>query len=556
MGRVIARVISGLLFLGSVGDIAGIAGIGGIGTALAQGGGAEPLSVRVVPWGPSPAVVEAARRGLLANPSVRKVLGNAETRLLSLSIVDAPPSNSALSSPPDRFRAEIFDYTHNRAYLAEGSLGNPADLRVSPTAIQPEPDDKELEKAIAIAAADPQLGPALRKGQLAPYAPMPPLVDGGVPAGTVDRTVAVGLAARDATVSHEIVGVDMIHRKVVRYRSRAPQAARATAASCGVADAGQPTTSRGTAGQAMITISKGSTPIWSFVAIRPSASSGLRASGVELRDVYYRGKKVLARAHAPILNVHYDGDACGPYRDWQWEEGNFVARGFDILPGVRGLTAPPETILENSSDNGNFRGLAYYVDEDSVTLVSEMEAGWYRYVSRWTFDADGTLHPRFGFDGVEDSCICVLHHHNVYWRFDFDVVTPENNQIFTVDNGTPVAQTAEVRQLRAPGRTWLVRNTQSGEAYSIVPGPFDGTADSYAKGDVWLLLAKSGTELDDGVNCTQCGSTAVQLDRFVEPEPLSAASNVVVWYAGHFDHDVNAPVEHNLLGPDLVPVGW
>jgi hypothetical protein len=30
--------------------------------------------------------------------------------------------------------------------------------------------------------------------------------------------------------------------------------------------------------------------------------------------VSYRGQRVLRRAHAPILNVRYDGNACGPFR--------------------------------------------------------------------------------------------------------------------------------------------------------------------------------------------------------------------------------------------------
>jgi hypothetical protein len=34
---------------------------------------------------------------------------------------------------------------------------------------------------------------------------------------------------------------------------------------------------------------------------------------VELRYVDYKGKRVLYRAHVPILNVKYDGNACGPY---------------------------------------------------------------------------------------------------------------------------------------------------------------------------------------------------------------------------------------------------
>ncbi len=547
MERIFRRVITGFLLT--------------LGSALAAAAAkqpAAPLTVRVTAWGPSAEVVEAARRSVLTNPEVAQATGKADVGVVSFEIVDALlpagiPAGPSL--PPDRYRAYLFDYTHNRAYVAEGTFAG-STLKVRETSVQPEPDDKELAKAIEIVKQDPELGPAVRNGQLVPYPPMPPLANGDLPVGAASRTVTVGLSPSNVLVQHEIVGVDMIHRAVVRYPNHAPNGSRASGVTCGVPNANQATTAKGTSGQVSITILQDSAPLWSFLAIRPAASSGTRSSGLELRDVFYRGKKVLARAHVPILNVHYDGDACGPYRDWQWEEGNFVARGRDIIPGVRALTATPETIVDNHADNGNFRGLAYYVNERSVTLVSEMEAGWYRYISQWTFDVDGTIHPRFGFDGVSNSCICSLHHHNAYWRFDFDVVTPENNQVYAVNAGVPQVQTAESRQLRATGRTWKVQNSQSGEAYAIVPGPFDGVADSFAVGDLWVLLAKTGTEIDDGVNCTQCGTAGIKIDSFVGPEALTAASNVVVWYGVHFDHDVNATEEHDLLGPDLVPVGW
>jgi hypothetical protein len=543
MLQVFRSVMSGLLLT-----------LGGALTAAAAGP-ATPLTVRVVPWGPSEAVVETARRSVLENPAVARATGRAEVRMVSFEIVDPPTAaTGGRSLPPDRYRASLFDYTHNRAYVVEGDFKG-SQFTIRESYVQPEPDRDELTRAIKVVSRDPELGPLLRKGLLKARPPMPPLVGGDLPVGAADRTVAVLLNPTSAAARREIVGVDMIRRTVVRYPSRAPEASRVAGVGCGVPNAGQTTTSRGSAGQVTITISRGAQQLWSFVAIRPAASSGTRSSGIELRDVFFKGKKVLARAQAPILNVHYDGDACGPYRDWQWEEGSFVARGRDMLPGVRALTAPPETILDNDSDNGNFRGLAYYANEGSVTLVSEMEAGWYRYISEWIFEADGTIRPRFGFDGVENSCICIVHHHNVYWRFDFDIATAANNQVYAVNGGTPQLLTAEVRQQRTAGRTWKVQNSLSGEAYSIVPGAADGVADSYAKGDFWLLLAKAG-EIDDGVNCTTCSASTIQIDNFVGPETLTASSDVVVWYGAHFDHDVNSEEEHHLLGPDLIPVGW
>ena len=39
-------------------------------------------------------------------------------------------------------------------------------------------------------------------------------------------------------------------------------------------------------------------------------------------------------------------------------------------------------MLDTGSDTGNSLGVAIYVKGQQVVLVSEMEAGWYRYVSR------------------------------------------------------------------------------------------------------------------------------------------------------------------------------
>ena len=543
--------------------------VGGLGLAVATAAGAlaaeAPLEVTVRPWGPSPADAEAARKSVLTSPDVVRYVGKAEVALVSFALVDPPQVAGKPTIPPSRYRAELVDYTRNRAYVVEGALrgGRPT---IKPTTRQPEPDDEERERAMAVVEADPELGAALKSGQLVPYPPMPPLFDGQRPVGEVHRVVTIGLTPQVPAARHEIVGVDMIDDKLVRWPAHAPPASRAVDGSCGSTNANQSTTSRGTAGQISITISKEGDTLWSFLAIRPAASSGTRASGLELRDVFYKGKKVLARAHAPILNVHYDNDACGPYRDWQYQEGMFVAHGRDVpgmttctttsCSGVRAARAAPESIVDDGHDNGNFRGLAYYIDGHSVTLVSEMQAGWYRYISYWTLDSDGSIHPRFGFGGVSNSCICNVHYHNVYWRFDFDLVTAANNQLYQVNGGTPTLQTTEAKQTNAAGRSWQVKNSVSGESYAILPAAGDSPADSYAKGDAWLLVGKGANELDDGVNCTSGCDTSIQLDNFLG-ESFTAASDVVFWYGSHFIHDVAHQEGYGrITGPDLVPIVW
>ena len=219
---------------------------------------------------------------------------------------------------------------------------------------------------------------------------MAPLLNTELPDGTIQRTINIGLIASNNGVDrdahnknqeqlHEIVGINMIDQTLVRFKNRrAPSNSLASDSTCGLPYADQET-AQGIAGQVWVTVKQGSNTLWKFLAVRPAASSGTNGSGIELRYVDYKGKRVLYRAHVPILNVKYSKGPCGPYRDWQNEEGMIQADGSDVgSSGFRLCSAPATTILDTGSDSGNFLGVAIYVKGQEVILVSEMQAGWYR----------------------------------------------------------------------------------------------------------------------------------------------------------------------------------
>ncbi|TMP97121.1 MAG: hypothetical protein E6L09_13870 [Verrucomicrobia bacterium] len=283
----------------------------------------------------------------------------------------------------------------------------------------------------------------------------------------------------------------------------------------------------------------------------------------------YRGKRVLFRAHVPILNVKYNSDACGPYRDWQNEEGMIQANGTDVAPGFRLCPTPAQTILESGSDTGNFLGTAIYVQGQEVVLVSEMEAGWYRYVSEWRLHANGTIRPRFGFSAVSSSCVCNVHHHHAYWRLDFDIRTAGNNRVREFNNPPLVGSSNwhnknyEIRRPRDPARNrkWRVENTATGQGYDIIPGADDGVATTspdwpFPSGDVWIVRYR-GSEIDDGVVAVGPPYEA-GLDTWVNGESIQN-KDVVIWYGAHFTHDVAhepAGSHGHIVGPTLKPVNW
>ena len=159
----------------------------------------------------------------------------------------------------------------------------------------------------------------------------------------------------------------------------------------------------------------GGAELWSFLAIRPSASSGNSSerSGIELRDVKYRGKSVLKRIHTPILNVNYDTELRAFPRLAVSGRAMFQATGTDV-PGTNGGvrdcgTNIATTALESGDDTGNFKGIAFYRETNpaQLVLVSEMNAGWYRYIAEYGFGDDGTIRPRYGYGATDNSCVCL-----------------------------------------------------------------------------------------------------------------------------------------------------
>ncbi len=527
----------------------------------------EELHVKFVPWGPDQATIDRVSHGLIEQPAVQQYLKGTRHQMLSFALIDpeGEVKTGQIPEPPNRYTATFYDYTNNRAIVVNGYFDKPDILEISESGSQPLPSDEEFETAVKVLLEAPEFGAAIRERHPQVYRPMPPLIEEELPDGRIERTIAVGLLPSPDVheLRNEIVGVNMIHQTIKRFEHGAPEGSMARNVICGLPSAGQPTVQQGTAGQLILTVTQGNTLLWRFLVVRPAASSGINGSGIELRFVDYRGKRVLYRAHVPILNVRYDCDACGPYRDWQWQEGFFQANGTDIAPGFRFAPTPAQTILDSGTDAGNFRGVALYIQGLEVVLVSEMEAGWYRYISEWRFHVDGTIRPRFGFGAVQNSCVCNIHHHHAYWRLDFDIRTPGNN-IVREYNNPPIIGTSnfhtkhfEIRRFRDPGhnRRWQVENRLTSEGYMLIPGPNDGPADSvFGLGDVWILHYHSN-ELDDGQGfTTNLLQARANLDKFINGESVFD-QDVVIWYAAHFTHDIGINTGE-IVGPELRPFNW
>ena len=541
----------------------------------------EQLTIKVTPYGPSQAEVDAAVARVTQSSQVQSLLSGTKYRQLDLEYIDAERKDG-VTPPPSKFRVVYYDYTNDRTIVAESGFDSKETITAREEYRNPVPTDEEFNEALSVVERDSRFAADLSSRALRSFQPMPPVT---VLDGTTERLVNVGLRG---TSRNEIVGVSLRRNIVVRYDKNAPPQSKSTEGSCGPSSAGQPTTSQNTAGQATVTIqAPDMSTLWEMLVVRPSASSGTRKSGIEIRDVKYKGKSVLKRGHVPVLNVQYTPQTCGPYRDWQWQEEQFVAPdagATNPAPGIRVLAAGQQatTILDTGVDAGNFRGVAIYTQNTQygaeVVMVTELQAGWYRYLNEWRFAADGTIRPRYGFGATNNSCVCDVHNHHAYWRFDFDIVQP-NNKVFQVERGRKFLQPigTELMRLRnfQTNRSLVIQNSAGNEAYSIVPGKLDGVTDTFGVSDFWVLRYKSvvgGTavqnEIDDGETCVNCTNTTapIRINPFINGES-TVDQDLVIWYGAHFIHndganllDPNRSPEvlsgSHVVGPDLRPIRW
>ncbi|HEX2272792.1 MAG TPA: hypothetical protein VHG90_02850 [Acidimicrobiales bacterium] len=518
-----------------------------------------PLTLEVTSEGSHEQAMARASRAILAHPMLRQHFPASDLWMVGFDVDDKDGDDPW-------FLTTVHDTASGRSVRVNGPLDDPADLVLVPSAQQWPPTDDEFAWAVSVLADDDRHRRLLEGDDVTTYRPVPPLANVELPDGTVERVVTVGVRTGGPAPQHRIVGVRTSDGEVLTDVAGFP--AHATA-DCGVPP-GTTCPPPSGAGQARVRVRRGDGLVWDLVVVRPQASSGINGSGLELRNVDYKAQRVLYRAHLPIVNLSYGSEGaqagCGPaFRAWQHQESCFRADGEDPVPGFRVCASPPETVLDTGVDDGDFRGVALWLDGDELVVVSQLDAGWHRYVCEWRLHAEGTIRPRFGATAVRNPCTCIPHDHHAYWRLDFDVLGPEGNVVQEY-NDPPVLGTAnwhtvhyEVRRRRDPahGRYWRIRNIRASQGYAIVPGEGDGVADDYGAGDVWVLRHHTDEVDDDQGFTIDPLLSRAQLDRYVSAESVER-QDVVIWYGAHLFHHQAAGADGpaRRVGPDLVPYQW
>lgn len=490
----------------------------------------EEMEIEVEQVGPDPDVVQLAMDGLIDRPELKTVLGEHASGLLSFKLDRIDDGD-----PTSNFTAIVYDYVDNIAHEIHGDVeDNVGALTLLPGTAPQHPTAEELKAAAEIALAqDVDLADRYLDGSMEFFAPMPGLGrnDDG------DRIVHLGIREvfDDTETEREIGAANLSKGTLLRYDDGAPQGVQLSGFTCnppptvwGGGSAGAPSSARVVARIA-------GQEIWSATIVRARGSSGPNGSGVELLDVRYRGEPMLASANLPILNVLYEPGGCGAFLDWQNAENSF-----QVGPVIREVTNGinvvqwSKTIRELDDDGGDYKGVAIFLDaiHNELVVLSELEAGWYRYISEWRFSPQGALDARFGFSAVQNYCTCRPHTHHSYWRFDPALGTSDNTvEVYDDNTGwVSVDDEAEFHRDEALNREWRVTDPVSGRAIRVTPGGGEDEADDFGIADLWVVADDPDEKFGPWTGLE------ARHDEYVDGESVDT-TDVALWTAGHFLHD-------------------
>ena len=229
-------------------------------------------------------------------------------------------------------------------------------------------------------------------------------------------------------------------------------------------------------------------PTWEMCWLRPIHSVGAEGSGLELRNVHFRGLLVMKRSHAPILFAEYRNvNTC--YRDWKDVEASML-----VEPIVRNVLGTPVNFSSTTScdisgsatasfglcpfaqpgrtaadcNNGGV-AIENLPADSGFRITSQYEASWYKYTSRYSFMPNGDINVEFGFGNSDGTLNNRTHWHHNYWRFDFDIDGANRDQISL--NGTKL--TTEFASLRINRQLYSVMDNGGQFGYEINPSSND-----------------------------------------------------------------------------------
>ena len=237
-----------------------------------------------------------------------------------------------------------------------------------------------------------------------------------------------------------------------------------------------------------------------------------RFDGLALNQVSYNGVKVFERISLPVMNVYYDGNACGPYTD-----------------RLGGSYYEGPTTTEFTQDGVRWR---------SIELTDQI--GAYVITMVYYLSENGDFDAHMFSKGLQCN---IRHDHLPYWRMDVDLAGAADDEVwYQTDSGMARLTTEfSTRATTAVDHGWEIRDAVTGDRITIdfddgtfaLPGEVVPET-QYVNNSVYGRQYRSSEQTWSGGarRNTLFGDEGEQMN------------DVVLWYSGYMPH---APEE----GPDL-----
>ncbi len=332
------------------------------------------------------------------------------------------------------------------------------------------------------------------------------------------------------------------------------------------------------------------------------------SEGIIFHDIYYTpaggGPRRLVLGQANLAQIHVPYDDNGA----RFHDVSDFGLGGTNMDDLTQADCPNGTLLVDAGKHVlcmqiGPRGYAYkYFAQElqgsAVSLFSVSHVGQYNYVPVWRFIDNGAIEPTIGATGklqrvnynsaasgwpvrVDQGgqVYAIAHSHNYFWRLDFDLDGPQNDQVeefeFTpIDNNysyqvsvtqflTETARTVNPTRMRS----WRVRDTvttnSEGHAISYHLDPLrvghihQGPAvEPFTNSQFYVTANKPCERFASHNPEVQC---AADVTKFVNGESL-VGQDIVVWYGITFHHlprdEDEGMMDAHWDGFQLTPRDW
>jgi len=291
-------------------------------------------------------------------------------------------------------------------------------------------------------------------------------------------------------------------------------------------------------------------------------------SGLEIWWADFATLRVLWRGTQPMAIVPYHHPVFFPtkgdstFKDGlnpQSEGAAFTPLKVDAPDLALPHKSPWEAALDTEAVDVRVEAATPFTPE-TLSVSAKFQCGWYQYLQRWEFTADGVIEPNIAMGGgLNPYGPEVSHVHHMYFRIDldidgfssdvFEVFSHDSFQHPTGDRWT--TQKSQGKHLVDVGHAgkFRVRDLVSESAPAVPRGyeieiPQSAHPDTHGTADCWAAVyrgdgTQQGEDAGSDANCTDAA-----LDAYATgPLDTKKGSDVVLWVVVRHHHEARNDAE-------------